>query len=69
MLGEKVNEHFTISLYPKGAKKATLTTVQKLKESIGVKNAFTALTRALETKADKLTLKFRKYGTVYFYSK
>jgi hypothetical protein len=50
-------------------KRRFLISINRLHEHIGVYNANTAVLKALNSKDDKIRLKFRKFGTVDIYRK
>jgi hypothetical protein len=66
---EEVKKDFQFFHYPKGAKKAVPVQVKGLAKVIGANNANTAVLKALRSKLDKETIRFRKRGSVYIYRK
>lgn len=68
-----VNKEFRIVFQPKDpekfGKRRFAIGGQSLKKYIGEKNANKAITKAFESKADKVSLRFRKFGRIDFYLK
>ncbi len=63
------NKDFKIFHRPVGAKRSNPIGAGRLVEVLGLGNAITAITKALKSKDDKITVKFRSAGRIDFYRK
>lgn len=68
-----INKEFRIVFQPKdpelfGRRRFAIGGLS-LKKYIGEKNANTAITKAFESKTDKVSFRFRKHGRIDFYPK